>query len=196
MTSDFWVLHFTESIYILWKKKRRKIIKINLNIKKKNHIYQNRALQCFVCARKVCIYIFSVSAADWWFSTFVFMTFRQGHKVCGFISRDSAAAVRCEGIIYNTYIIGFFTRKISFWSSRHLLGGVYIRNILFDLLSQDPLPSSYTPTMCVSFPSRVYCPFWCLFFQCRGPPQVPGGLIVFLRLHFILFPFGPPHNTV
>jgi hypothetical protein len=81
---------------------------------------------CVCVCRKICTYIFSVSAADWWFSTFVFMTFRQGHKVCGFISRNSAMGCGVR-VLYTIYIIWFFflTRKISFCRSRHLFG-IYV----------------------------------------------------------------------
>jgi len=146
-------------------------------------------------SRSVYLYILSASAADWWFSTFVFTTFRQGHKVWGFISRDSAVA-RCGGIIYNIHnimvFIFFLTQKISFWGGR-LIVSAY-NNILFDLLSQDPhIPQPRVPNSA----ARLLSFLRCLFCRCRGPPQVPGGLIVSLSLPFILLvPFHPRHTTL
>lgn len=129
-------------------------------------------------------------AADCWFWTLVFMTFRQRNKVCGFVSRDTAPSAACGRRCAHKHDMIFF-----FWEYLFIFffpnGASRVVDVVRTWIQK---PSVVLPAVSARnwrvTNTAVYCSFRCLFCFPSRRARVPGGLVVSLRLHFIILSFS------
>jgi len=97
------------------------------------------------------------------------------------------------GILYTIYIISwfFFLNPENFFlagssSSRYI---IIHYSICCRKIRTSPNRVSRTPS------SSVYCPFWCLFCRCRGPPHKFPEDLLFPLVCLLYYYFPSPPDT-